>query len=66
MKPIKEMSIGELAAYYHWNDKQCLDQAIMITEVHPFDIEEIRRWSENEGKLEGFNKFKSKVIHVAK
>lgn len=25
-----------LAAYYRWNDKQCLDQAIMIAETHPY------------------------------
>jgi hypothetical protein len=44
-----------LAGYYHWNDRQCLEQAIMITHTCEVDIEEIKRWSESEGKLDTFN-----------
>lgn len=52
-----------LAAYYHWNDKQYLDQAIMISEDNQIDIDEIHRWSEQEGKLFEFNSIKEKLLH---
>ena len=51
-----------LAAYYHWNDKQCLNQAIMIAENNRIDIDEIQRWSEQEGKLIEFNSIKEKLL----
>ncbi len=43
-----------LAAYFHWNDIQCLEQARMVSESKKIDIEEIRRWSKGENKLEEF------------
>lgn len=55
-----------LAAYYHWNDKQCLDQAIMITEDNNIDIVEIQRWSEQEGKVLEFNSIKERLLHKNK
>lgn len=51
-----------LAAYYHWNDKQCLEQAIMISESHKVNIDEIKKWSEKEGKLSEFNNIKDKFV----
>ena len=55
-----------LAAFYHWDDKQALEQAIWIAENHKIDINEIKRWSEVEGKSEKFNLIKhdlrSKII----
>jgi len=51
-----------LAAYYHWNDKQCLEQAIMITEDNQIDLDEIQRWSEQEKKLLEFNLIKEKLV----
>lgn len=45
-----------LAGYYHWNDRPCLDQAIMVANKNPVRINEIRQWSENEGKLAEFKK----------
>ncbi len=38
-----------LAAYYHWNDRPSLEQAVMVSSVQSVDIEEIRRWSSSEG-----------------
>ncbi|MCD6117931.1 hypothetical protein J7K93_13020 [bacterium] len=55
-----------LAAYYHWNDKQCLDQAVLITENNNIDIDEIKRWSEQEGKLSEFDSIKEKLLHQNK
>ena len=43
-----------LAAFYHWNDRQCLDQALLVVEDQEVDLEEIRRWSAAENKLAEF------------
>jgi len=45
-----------LAAYYHWGDRQCLAQAILVARENKVDILEVKRWSTAEGKLEEFNK----------
>lgn len=50
-----------LAGYYHWNDLQCLEQAILVAENNAIDIDEIRRWSIEEGKEPEFNKIKDKL-----
>ncbi len=46
-----------LAAYYHWNDKQGLDQAIMIAESHPVKLDEIKSWSLKEFQKAKFDEF---------
>jgi hypothetical protein len=51
-----------LVAYYHWNDKQCLFQAELVTLENDVDIEEIRRWSTEEGHLEKFNEIYFKLV----
>jgi|WetSurMetagenome_2_1015567.scaffolds.fasta_scaffold61977_3 hypothetical protein len=56
-----------LAGYYHWNDKQCLEQALLVAEENPIDIDEIERWSAHEGKLKEFQEInhffnKKKVV----
>lgn len=50
-----------LAHYYHWGDRQCLTQAIMVAENHKVDISELEKWSQNEGKLSSFDKIKDKL-----
>jgi hypothetical protein len=45
-----------LAAFYHWKDQQSLEQAIVIARDHDIDIEEVRRWSVNEGFADVFEK----------
>ncbi len=50
-----------LAAYYHWKDLQCLDQAILVAADQYVDLEEIERWSLHEGKLEEFRKIKDRL-----
>ena len=42
------------ADYYHWGDRQSLEQAIFVSEEIDVDLDEIRRWSEKEGKLSEF------------
>ncbi len=48
-----------LAAYYHWNDRQCLKQAVMVSRHEPINLSEIERWSGHEGKLKKFLTIKS-------
>ena len=51
-----------LAAFYHWKDQQSLEQAILIARDHDIDIEEVGRWSVNEGFAEVFEKHVSKRL----
>jgi hypothetical protein len=50
-----------LAAYYHWKDLQSLEQAAMVATSKPIDLEEIERWSVNEGMLGKFKEIASKL-----
>ena len=48
-----------LAAFYHWNDPQSLEQALLVAKKQKIDLEEIERWSKNEmmeGKFAEFRK----------
>lgn len=38
-----------LAAWYHWKDRQSLNQARLVAHEHDIDIEEVRQWSLREG-----------------
>ncbi len=49
-----------LAAYYHWNDRQSLEVALLVCEKNEINIAEVQRWSANEGMEEKFNYFKDK------
>lgn len=49
-----------LSAYYHWGDQQSLWQALLITKSKKVDLDEVKRWSENEGKIKEFKTFLSK------
>ncbi|HAM53025.1 MAG TPA: hypothetical protein DCP92_20860 [Nitrospiraceae bacterium] len=46
-----------LAAYYHWNDPQALEQATMVAEAQKVDLKEVRRWSLREGFKEKYDSF---------
>jgi hypothetical protein len=50
-----------LAAYYHWNDLQCLEQAVLVGHAHPIDLRELRRWSVGEGKGREFSSIESRL-----
>jgi len=51
-----------LASYYHWNDAQSLEQAILVAQAQKIDIKEIERWSKVERKLAGFKHFKDRLL----
>lgn len=46
-----------LAAFYHWNDRQALHQAILVCRDRKVDLAEVKRWSKNEEMLVKFEKF---------
>jgi hypothetical protein len=48
-----------LAAYFHWDDRQALTQAVLVAEAQPIDMDDLRRWAKAEGatkKLIDFEK----------
>lgn len=49
--------MDRLAAYFHWNDLQCLDQAIWIAEKQPIKINKVKEWAKKEGEEDKFNNF---------
>jgi len=50
-----------LAAYYHWNDKQSLEQAVLVCEACQVDLKEVERWSTNEGMKDKFKIFRKEI-----
>lgn len=58
--------MDRLAGYFHWNDKQNLDQALMIAKRHPVKIKEIERWAKSEDAIEKFEIFQKKLIDSKK
>jgi len=50
-----------LAAFYHWNDRQSLEQAILVCRDNDIDMEEIERWSIDEGMKTKFDEIKKKL-----
>jgi hypothetical protein len=53
-----------LAGYYHWQDRQCLEQAILVTKTNTIDLLEIEGWSRREGKLGEFRKIRKLLAAV--
>lgn len=47
-----------LANYYHWKDRQCLEQAVMVASTVKVDLKEIERWSQHEGMTEEFQRIR--------
>lgn len=46
-----------LAAYFHWNDRQGLNQAVAVAKSHPIDVADIEAWSKREGMRNKFQDF---------
>jgi hypothetical protein len=47
-----------LAHYYHWGDRQCLQQAILVASRHKVDLDVIQSWSRAEGELDEYERIK--------
>ena len=54
------------AGFYHWNDQQNLDQAIMIAKKHPIRFNEVERWSEKESETKKFKIFLNRLAELDK
>ena len=50
-----------LAAFYHWNDRQSLEQAILVAQAQPVDVADVRRWSAHEGMADRFGAFLTRL-----
>ena len=50
-----------LAAYYHWDDPQSLEQAVWVAEKNAFDLASIEQWSQKEQEMDKFNIFKQRI-----
>jgi hypothetical protein len=53
--------MDRLAAFYHWHDRQSLDQALLVARSHPIKIQTVKVWSKIEGEIAKFEEFKSKL-----
>lgn len=49
--------MDRLTWFYHNNDRQCLDQAVMITIKQPVKISTLKKWSLEEKSLDKFEIF---------
>jgi hypothetical protein len=54
-----------LASFYHWDDKQGLEQALSICLEESIDLKELEAWSIRENQLAKFETFK-KMIQLRK
>ncbi len=51
-----------LAAYFHWNDEQSLQQAVWVAQSNAFDYEAVKKWSVDEGRQDKFETFSKQLI----
>ena len=50
-----------LAAWYHWKDPQCLEQALLVAAAQKVELAEVRRWSAREGFKEAYGTFEKRL-----
>jgi len=50
-----------LAGYYHWEDLQCLEQAVMVAQATEIDLNEVARWSDVEGMRDKFRTIRDRL-----
>jgi hypothetical protein len=50
-----------LAAFYHWNDRQSLEVALLIAVRNEIDFDLVRRWSVGEGHLARYEEFRREL-----
>lgn len=46
-----------LASFFHWNDRQALEQAVMVTLDQKINLEKIKHWAKTEKHLDKFEEF---------
>jgi len=50
-----------LSWYYHGNDTECLEQAVLVAQANDIDMQEVKRWSVAEGMGPRFEKIKDRL-----
>jgi hypothetical protein len=50
-----------LVAFYHWNDRQALEQAILVCLARKVDMRGVGRWSRNEGMEPKYRQFRREL-----
>jgi hypothetical protein len=50
-----------LASFFHWDDRQALEQAVMVFQDQKVDLQEIERWAKVEKHLDKFKEFTKAV-----
>jgi hypothetical protein len=50
-----------LAAFYYWEDRQALEQAILVCLAQRVNMREVGRWSRAEGHASGFAEFRREL-----
>lgn len=53
--------MDRLAWFYHYNDRQCLDQALAVAKNHKINFSKIKIWSEKENALDKYELFLTKL-----
>lgn len=46
-----------LAGYYYFNDRQCLEQALLVAKEHSINIAALKKWHITERQLKGYEQF---------
>lgn len=59
--PPTECVMDRLAGFYHWNDQQCLAQALAVASRQPVDLDRIEAWSRREASIEKFREFAAQL-----
>jgi hypothetical protein len=54
-----------LSHYFHWGDKQGLEQALMVAGSCPIDLDELARWSRVEGMPDEFESIKERLLNAS-
>ena len=54
-----------LTWFYHDNDHQCLEQAVLVSQENTIDLDEIQRWSIGEGKKDLFKQIRKRLEQKA-
>ena len=58
--------MDRLAAFYHFDDAQGLEQALLVAAEHPINLRKIETWSAAEGKSEKHRVFRERLAATRK
>lgn len=50
-----------LAAFFHWDDFQSLNQALAVAKLHDIDLKALERWAKLENQFEKYKQFGAKL-----